>query len=395
MVGKAGRTVTTMAVRMPVRPELLAWAADRAGLADEELERRFPKFAEWHSGELTPTFKQLEHFAKAAHAPLGYFFLDEPPEEPIPIPDFRTMGNAQVRRASPDLLETIYLCQMRQDWYREHAAAEGFDPLSFVGSVDASTPVELVADDIRKQIGFGLDGRARFQNWEDARRQLIDSIEGLGVLVMVSGIVGGNTRRKLNPDEFRGFALSDAVVPLIFVNGADTKAAQIFTLMHELAHIWAGETALSDARMSATDGHARELWANRVAAEVLLPLIALRTEYRGMPDVGELQRIAKHFRVSTLVVLKRIFDAGYLTWDDYRIRYDEELERVLAIMRQRNSGDGGNWHKTQPLRISRHFARAVIVDALEGRTLYRDAYALLGTAKHETFQRMARELAVA
>ena len=94
MIGKAGRPITTMVVRMPVRPDLLSWAADRAGPADEELERRLPKFAEWHSGELTPTFKQLEHFANAAHVPLGYFFLEEPPEEPISIPDFRTLGSA-------------------------------------------------------------------------------------------------------------------------------------------------------------------------------------------------------------------------------------------------------------------------------------------------------------
>lgn len=383
-----------MAVRIPIRPEILTWAADRAGLTGYDLERRFPKYEEWRSGQLDPTFKQLEQFAKATHAPLGYLFLEEPLEEPVPIPDFRTFANAEVRRPSPDLLETIYLCQMRQDWYREHAASENYDVLPFVGSVEGAAAVSLVADDIRLQIGFGLDDRTRFRSWEDARRQLIDSIEELGVLVMVSGIVGGNTHRKLDPDEFRGFALSDPLAPLIFVNGADTKAAQIFTLIHELAHIWAGDTALSDARMVAADGQSREMWANKVAAEVLLPVAALRIEYRGTPDAEELERLAKRFRVSTLVVLKSVFDAGYLRWEDYKDRYGTELERVLAILRERSSDGGGNWHKTQPLRISRHFARAVIVDALEGRTLYRDAYALVGAARHETFRALAVELGV-
>lgn len=322
-----------MAVRVPVNPELLSWAADRAGL--EDVERRFPKFAEWMSGELSPTFKQLEEFAKVAHAPLGYLFLEKPPQEEVPIPDFRTIRNAKMRQPSADLLDTIYESQMRQSWYRDYVIAEGHDRIAFVGSVRPSTPINMVADEMRRRIGFDLTERARYQNWEDARRQLIDAIEGLGVLVMVSGIVRGNTHRRLDPEEFRGFALADEMAPLIFVNGADTKAAQIFTLVHELAHIWAGDTALSDARMNTDDGVERGLWANRVAAEVLVPVSALRAAYRGEPDVDELER------------------------------------------------------------TSRRFARAVIVDALEGRTLYRDAYALLGTAKHETFQRMAGELGVA
>ena len=326
-----------MVVRVPVQPELLTWAVDRAGLTDVELEGRFPKIVEWQSGELTPTFKQLEKFAKATHAPLGYLFISEPPEEQLPIPDFRTVGNAGVRRPSPDLLDTIYLCQMRQDWYREYAVGEDRDPLPFVGSARHSDSIHMVADEIRRQIDFGLDDRARYPNWEAALRQLIDSIEEIGVLVMVSGIVGGNTHRKLDPQEFRGFVLSDPLAPLIFVNGADTKAAQIFTLVHELVHIWGGESALSDPLMAGEAGHESEVWANSVAAEVLLPLLALQTEYRDSSETGELERLAKRFRVSTLVVLKRIFDAGYLAWDDYRKKYADELERILARSEEHNS----------------------------------------------------------
>ena len=384
-----------MTVRIPVRPEMLSWAAERAGLEPDDLVRRFPKFSEWSNGDLVPTFKQLQHFAQTAHVPLGYLFLEEPPAEKVPIPDYRTIGNATVATPSPDLLETIYLCQMRQDWYHDHAASEGVAPLDFVGSVSEFDGVVQVADDIRREIRFEISDRGNYQNWEDARRKLIDSIEELGVLVMVSGIVGGATRRRLEPEEFRGFALADPLAPVIFVNGADTKAAQIFTLVHELAHIWAGHTGLSDARISETQGQTREVWANMVAAEVLLPLSVIRSEYAGTTAVSELERLAKKYRVSTLVVLGRIRDAGMLSWDDYRALFGLELDRIKQILADRGSSDGGNWHKTQPLRISRHFARAVIVDALEGRTLYRDAYTLLGAARHETFTSMAEELGVA
>ncbi|TXK18808.1 ImmA/IrrE family metallo-endopeptidase [Homoserinibacter sp. GY 40078] len=384
-----------MVVRVPVKPALLTWAADRSGLERDVLSKRFPKLDVWESGDLDPTFNQLQDFASATHAPLGFLFLDAPPEEPLPIPDFRTIKNASLRRASPDLLDTIYLCQMRQDWYREHAIAEDYDPVPFVGSVSVGDPVERVADDIRRAIRFGLDERSRFSNGEAALRGLIDLIEDTGVLVMVSGIVGSNTHRGLDVDEFRGFALSDPVAPLIFVNGADTKAAQIFTLIHELVHVWSGDTALSDARMAQNVANDDELWANQVAAEVLVPLESIAADYTNS-DVVELERLAKRYRVSTLVVLKRIYDAGFLSWKAYREQYDEEQGRIMAIVdSSRQSGSGGNYYYTQPIRISRQFARAVIVDALEGRTLYRDAYHLLGAAKHETFTHLAAELGVA
>lgn len=327
---------------------------------------------------------------------MGFFFLAEPPEEPVPIPDFRTIGDAGVERPSPDVLDTIYACQMRQEWYRDYSVEQELDPLDFVGSASTAESPILVADRIRHAIRFSVDERSMYSTYEDALRALIDLIESIGVLVMVSGIVGGNTHRKLDPDEFRGFALSDPLAPLIFVNGADTKAAQIFTMIHELAHVYLGDTALSDAAMARPATNSHERWCNAVAAEVLVPMSSLLVEYRGTPDEAELNRLARKYRVSTLVVLRRIFDAQELSWDDYRRLYDAELERILGILETRRaSGSGGNFYYTQPLRISRRFARAVIVDALEGGTLYRDAYGLLGTAKRETFDNLATELGVA
>lgn len=380
-----------MAERVSVDPTLLTWALTRSGLTDED--SRWERFSRWAAGDESPTFRQLEAFATATHAPLGYLFLPTPPVEIVPIPDFRTVGNAGVPAPSPDLLETIYECQDRQSWYRTYAAEQGLDPLPFVGSATDNDPVEVVANDIRRVINFGMGQRAQYSTWQDALRGLIDAIESIGVLVMVSGIVKGNTRRKLDPTEFRGFALTDPMASLIFVNGADTKAAQIFTMVHELAHVWLGETALSDAQMSSNTATGHELWANRVAAEVLVPLAALSTDYQGSADASELQRLAKRYKVSTLVVLKRIHDAGYLGWDDYRSRYADELSRVLAILASR--GSGGNYYNTQPLRVSQTFARAVIVDTLEGRTLYRDAYGLLGAAQRKTFDGLATTLGVA
>ncbi len=384
-----------MDVRVDVTADLLHWAVERAGWDEATVQRRAPKFDEWASGSHRPTLKQLEKFARDTHAPFGLLFLPEPPPETVPIPDMRTMGNVEVPRPSADLLETIYLCQDRQDWYRTYAQESGVREPDFVRSATTDTPAELVADQVRDLLGFDLSMRGTFSSWEDALRRLIDRIENMGVLVMVNGIVGGNTHRSLKPEEFRGFALSDPLVPLIFVNGADTKAAQIFTMIHELAHIWLGGSALSDAAMTVRDGVTAEMWCNQVAAEVLLPLAALRSDYQRNPGTEELERLARKYRVSTLVVLKRIFDAGFLAWEDYRERYDSERERVIAILDAKRGNGGGNYYYAQPLRLSRQFAHSVIASVFEGSTTYRDAYRLLGTKKHETFERLAAELGVA
>lgn len=385
-----------MVVRVEVAPDLLHWAVRRAGWDDETVERRAPKLDEWMAGAHHPTLKQLEKFASDTHTPFGLLFLTEPPVENLPIPDMRTVGNEAIPRPSADLLETIYICQSRQDWYRNYVQENGNAAPGYIGSVTTATAPDLVANQIRNLLNFNLAERHAFPNWEAALRQLISRIEDVGVLVMVNGIVGANTHRALNPNEFRGFALADPLAPLIFVNGADTKAAQIFTLIHELAHIWLGRSALSDAAMTAQFGVDEELWCNQVAAEALLPLAALRADYRHEPNTEELERLAKKYRVSTLVALRRIYDARFLSWDEYRERYETERERILGILAtKRGESGGGNYYHTQPLRLSRQFAQAVIISTFEGATSYRDAYRLLGTKKHATFERLAAELGMA
>lgn len=381
-----------MSVRVDVRPELLVWARERSTRDLAELATRFPKLWEWEQGTLAPTLKQLESFARATRTPIGYLLLQEPPDEPIPIADYRTMGDQAVRRPSPDLLDTLQLCLQRQDWYAEWARATGQERAEFVGSLTSDTPVVDAARVMQDALDYGPAVRGR--TWADAFRLLIDRAEAIGVLVMVNGVVGNNTRRKLNPTEFRGFSLVDEFAPVAFVNGADTKAAQIFTLAHELAHLWIGVSALSDADPSSLPDIAVERWCNQVAAEFLVPLASLRDAFRaGQPLTAELDRLASLYKVSTLVVLRRIFDAQSLTWEQYRDAYATELDRVLGFLEeQAEGGGGGNFYNTQPLRASRRFSQALISSALEGTTLYREAFQLLGVRSVSTFNELADQL---
>ena len=380
--------------RAPVNPAVLRWARERAGLERAGLGHRFPKLEAWEAGETLPTLKQVEAFARAVHVPVGYLFLPAPPSEPLPIPDFRTMAGQAVWRASPNLLDTLYAVQERQGWYREFAVLTREPEAGFVGSLTTGTPVTEAAGVMAARLGFDLDARAVCRTWEEALRLFISQADRAGILVMVSGVVLSNNRRPLDPQEFRGFALADARAPLVFINGADTKAGQMSTLAHELAHLWLGASALSDATAATINGHRREeVWCNAVAAELLAPLEVVRAALLPGEALGAtLQRLARRFKVSTLVILRRLLDMGVLDRNGFDAAWRTELDRLLHFAR--NRAGGGDFYSTTLSRVSRRFARAVVESTLEGQTLYRDAFRMLGVAKTETFNNIGREVGV-
>lgn len=377
--------------RVEINPALLSWACERSGRSPEELAKRFPRLEQWLEGERMPTFRQLEEFARATHTAIGYFFLSQPPEEELPIPDMRTIAGQETIQPSPDLLDTLYLCQRRQAWYRDYALSTGHETLQFVGSLTCETPPEVAAERIRQALDLdSSDLRSQFRDWADALRHIIARIEDAGVLVMVSGVVGNNNKRRLSPQEFRGFALADDLAPLIFVNGKDVKAAQMFTLAHETAHLWLGETALSNAGVASRPAHKIEKWCNAVAAEMLVPLRELQDVLSGEDPLAELDSLVRRFKVSRLVVIRRLLDAGSISREEFQQAYSRELYRVESLPRSR----GGDFYLTQEVRVSRRFVRALVANTLEGRTLYRDAFQLLGIKREQTFLRMGQRAGV-
>jgi Zn-dependent peptidase ImmA (M78 family) len=379
--------------RIPINPELLTWARERAGMDTFALKRRFPKLDAWESGALQPTLRQLEDFARKVHVPIGYLFLPEPVQESLPIPDFRTLADRAITRASPNLLDTLYLCQQRQDWYRDHVRLHALDPLSFIGSATVADDPVMTAEAIHTTLDLSLAERQQLPTWTEALRQLVSKAEEAGVLVMASSIVGSNSHRKLDVAEFRGFALADDLAPLIFINAADSKAAQMFTLAHELAHLWLGESGVSDPEAGRVPEQATERWCNVVAAELLVPMEALRAAHLadGHP-AEEIQRLARMFKVSTLVALRRLFDAGFIDQATFWQTYREELARIRTL--DRGGSGGGDFYRTLGARTGKRFARAVLSSTLEGQTLFQDAFRMLGVRKTTTFYEAARELGV-
>ena len=174
----------------------------------------------------------------------------------------------------------------------------------------------------------------------------------------------------------------------------DSKAAQVFTLVHELAHIWLGEGGVSDIAPESLDGVAVERWCNRVAAEVIVPMAEFRALFQPTTALTtELDRLARHFKVSTLTILVRIREAGFLSWDEFRTAFAAERERVMAF--KRPASGGGDFYNTLFTYVGRRFAESIVASTLEGTTLYRDASRLLGFTSQSTFDGAAARLGYA
>jgi Zn-dependent peptidase ImmA (M78 family)/transcriptional regulator with XRE-family HTH domain len=375
--------------KVAVKSDLISWARERSGVTRNALLKRFPKFQEWERGEAQPTLRQLEALAKTTSTPLGYFFLAEPPEEKLTIPDFRTVPGVPTTRPSPNLLETIQTMQQRQGWMRDFLIEERGEPLTFIGSVTLQDDSNQVASRIRVTLSLAENWARLEPSWTDALRTLREAIEAIGILVMVNGIVGNNTRRKLDVNEFRGFVLVDEYAPLVFVNGADARAAQMFTLAHELAHLWLGRGGVFNFEDLQPANNDVELFCNRVAAEFLVPEQDLRRQWNEAGPADEpFQFLARHFKVSPLVAARRALDVGLIARQEFFEFYRayQEDER-----RQKRKSSGGDFYATQGMRIGERFAQAVIRAVKEGRLLYRDAYRLTGL-HGKTFDRYAESL---
>lgn len=376
-----------------VKPELIRWAIERSGRSVGTLAHYFPRIEQWMSEheQAHPTLRQLETLAKKTWTPLGYFFLSEPPEERLPIPDFRTARDQPIRRPSPNLIDTLHTMQRRQAWMRDYLIELGHERLSFIGSAKPSDDVHNVSLSIRRALGMDDGWASKIGTWTDALGVLREAAETIGILVVINGVVGNATRRKLNPAEFRGFVLSDVYAPLVFINGTDARSAQMFTLAHELAHLWIGEGGIFDLPEFESPEDRLEQFCNRVAAEFLIPETELREFWSDVRHDSEpFQKIARHFKVSPIVAARRALDLNLIDrtafFDFFHAYQNDERRRATK-------SKGGNFYLTQNVRLGKRFARSVMLAAKEGRLLYRDAYNLTGL-HGATFDRYAKSLGI-
>ena len=356
-------------------PQVLEWAAAQIGSTLYELAHGISKRAAERivGGELTTP--QVLKFAKIAGVPFGYLFLDTPPPaRKLGVADFRTLPDAHP--LGRDFFEVFDDIEYKQAWYREYLQSVGADPRAFVGKFKGKAPAaRTVAADMREALGIAEDAAAPLNGADEHFTMLVSKCEEAGVLVFKNGVVGNNTRRQLSVQEFRGFALSDPLAPVVFVNGADAPAAWVFTLAHELAHIWLGQSGVSDAAPQASNPHER--LCNEIAAEFLVPAEVLGKLWAGAEVQAAADRIElarRHFKVSSLVIARRALALGLISQRVYTAIYEG------AKRSKKGTGEsGGDFYRTLATRNSKKFSRRVASLAVSGNMTLREAGRLLNT----------------
>lgn len=366
-----------------INPEVLRWAAARSGVdvsvIAEKLTTSPDRVESWLSGKELPTFRQAQRLATQLNIPFGYLYLPEPPEEQIPIAEFRRLPGVS-SRLSRDVLDLLSDIDFKRDWYLDYLDREGAETLEFVGRFSLEDPAPLIAGDIRKELS--RESNSLFvtrKSYERFLEELLRAAERIGVWIMRSGVVGNNTHRPIPVSTLRGFAISDDWAPIIFLNGKDAKSAQIFTFAHELSHLWIGRSSLefgSLEEISSIGDAAVEAKCNAIAAEVLVPGYDFVRHWRKGVELDEqVDDLAVRFSVSRVVIARRALEQGLIDVTSYQAFFIKERERWSSLS---GAGTGGSYYNNIPARNGRIFTNAVAKEAAVGRLMYREAGQLLG-----------------
>lgn len=384
-------------IKMKINENVLQWAISNSNTDEFLLRALFPKIDEWLSGNVEPTFNQLENLSRKLHIPFGYLLLNSPPKEKIELLEFRTIESEKIKKPSRELIDTIYDMEMKMDWMREELIRLGNEPMPFVNSISKSSQdIKNIASIIRKDIELDDDWFLKTKNADESFKCIRSKLEDLGVLVMMNGIVGSNTSRSLDVNEFRAFVIIDDYAPLIFINAKDSSGGRLFSLCHELVHIWFGENNIFNDQYDSKDSYKDklELKCNAVAAEILVPekhFLRKWQEDSTKKASEKIKALAKYFRVSETVIARRALDFGKITKQEYSTIYKMAIDNFNKMIDSKKKHSGGDYYNTAKTRIDNRFFSVVNRSVLNGTLKYTDAFRLTGLNR-KTYSEFERRL---
>ncbi|MBI9051164.1 MAG: ImmA/IrrE family metallo-endopeptidase [Anaerolineaceae bacterium] len=367
---------------MIITGEVFRWAIDRAGITDKQLASSLhikpEKIEALETGKGNISFRQAQKLADVLHVPLGYLFLSTPPKVLTPIADFRTLPGKTEKDVSTNLQDVIDDALRKRDWYRDWRKTEELPSFTFVNSFTPEDNYLLVVNSIRKTLNIPVDFAKKFNSWDEHLRKFVQTVEDAGVIVLQNGIVGNNVYRTLDLEEFRGFTLADEYAPLVFLNTKDSIAGRIFTLAHELAHLWTGTSGISNPDINFQNNQIQKIekFCNAVAAELLVSHDLFVSNWISNYDVlDNIQNLAKLFRVSTQVILRKSYDLEIVTSEEYFTIYQD----IIDLISENKKKKGGNFYNTFFTRNSKRFTHTLFSAIASGNISYLDASRLLNT----------------
>lgn len=339
-----------------VNPDILRWARETAGLTLEEAAEKLSvrkargrspvdRLIDLEAGDVEPTRPMLVKMAKQYRRPLLTFYLSEPPRRGDRGQDFRTLPADQPASDEALLDALIRDVQARQGLVRAVLdEEEEMEHVAFIGSRSMEDGASVVVDAIREVVPVEFDQFRAQESASAAFALLRNGVEQVGVYVLLIGDLG-SYHTAIDLQTFRGFALADAIAPFIVINDRDSKAAWSFTLIHELAHLFLGQTGVSgqDSRL------AIERFCNDVASEYLLPHAELKVIVP-LP-VGNLEALqatigdfASERNVSSSMVAYRLYRANLLSdqqWQQLRQAFRDRWAQSQADRRERARAQEG------------------------------------------------------
>lgn len=373
-----------MVQRVEIKDDLIVWAIEESQLPFDQIKAKFPTVESWIDHSKDPTFTQLKSFSDYLHVPFGYFFLDEPPERELLYAEFRAIANKKPSM-SKNLEDTLTEMTIKQNWMQDYREIQGYEPINFVGSFkhDSSTQIkEFIYEALEIKEYWSENAR----NLDDAYSSIKERFENLGILIMQSGVVGTNTHRKLDINEFRGFVLLDLYAPFIFVNTNDSKTGMIFTLMHEFIHLLMGNEDILDQGEEFYDDNDVEKRINQITSMILIPdEIILNRQFSQENIFSEINEIGRKLKVSSLSVSIKLKEMGIITQSEVDEVRKISLENFEKKSKKEKKGNP-DFIKVLNSKLSSSFSEAVISQTLSGKIPFTEAYGLLGV-KGKTFDK--------
>jgi Zn-dependent peptidase ImmA (M78 family)/transcriptional regulator with XRE-family HTH domain len=364
-----------MADKAYITPKVLKWARESARISEEtaagKVSISVEKLKEWEEGSALPTIKQAQTLAKAYKRPFALFFLPEIPRDFQPLQDFRSTDSRALGTGSIFIIREI---QQKQAWISEVNQENKENKIPFVGRFSLQDNPVAVAKDILQTLGINPS----HYSTDNPIKEWIDRAESNGVFISRTSFI--HSRLTLDSDEIQGFAIADPYAPFVFINSDDWNAPQLFTLVHELAHIWISASGISnniEPDLKHQDKlHPVELFCNEVAANALIPLEFIQSvSINTFNSAKNVFNAAKTLGVSTFAFLVRSFNLKLISVDKYRslkkaadIEFKSFLQREAdkkAKQKEKEKKGGPNYYLLQLNKNSRLFTQTVL-DAFRG-----------------------------
>lgn len=322
-----------MADKAYITPNVLKWARESARISEktaaDKVSVAVEKLKEWEEGINQPTIRQAETLAKAYRRPFALFFLPEVPRDFQPLQDFRRKTAKPLGTASIFIMREI---QQKQAWIRDVFEESNEVPLSFVGRFSLNDNPALVANDIINTLQVYPSNYST----DSPIKEWIDKAEAKGIFISRTSFI--HSRLTLDSKEIQGFTITDPYAPFVFVNSKDWNAPQLFTLIHELAHIWIAESGISneiEPELKHKDEmHPVELFCNEVAANVLMPVDVMENlDAAIFTSAKDVFKSSKLLGVSTFAFLVRALNLQLIPLYKYR-NLKKEAEREFEAFLQ-------------------------------------------------------------